>query len=178
MTEMPSSTWIERLLGRLRRRPMPPRLLDGYTRRVMDRLALACPRQSPEAGRPSTVVRLRWSRSVRWVLAPAAGVAVGVLVWVTVGGRAAPLSQRALTQAAILERLDEPWHADPVDASLLLDDAQQADRFVLAQVPSTAAASAESQATMLNLLDEEPLDPAADDTPEDWLPDLLDPAPA
>ena len=166
MTEMSSSTWMERLLGRLRRRPMPPRLLEGYTRRVMDRLA------------PSTVVRLRWSRPVRWMLAPAAGVVVGALVWVTVGGRAAPLSQRALTQAAILERLDEPWHADPVDASLLLDDARQADRFVLAQVPSTAAVSAEAQATLLNLLDEEPLDPATDDTPDDWLPDLLDPAPA
>ena len=166
MTETPPSTWIERLLGRLRRQPMPPRLLDGYTRRVMDRLA------------PSTVVRLQWSRPARWVLAPVAGVAVGVLVWVIAGGRATPLSSRVLTQAAILERLDEPWHADPVDASLLLDDAQQADRFVLAQVPSTAAASAEAQATLLNLLDEEPLDPAADETPEDWLSDLLDPTPA
>ena len=166
MTEMPSSTCMERLLARMRRQPMPPRLLDGYTRRVMDRIA------------PSTVVRLRWSRPVRWVLAPVAGVAVGVLVWVIAGGRATPLSSRALTQAAILERLDEPWHVDPVDASLLLDDAQQADRFVLAQVPSTAAASAESQATVLNLLDEEPLDPTTDDTPDDWLPDLLDPAPA
>ena len=166
MTETPSSTWIERLLERLRRQPMPPRLLDGYTRRVMDRLA------------PSTVVRLRWARPLRWVLAPVATVMAGALIWVIAGGRGAPLSSRVLAQATVLEHLDEPWHADPVDASLLLDDAQQADRFVLAQVPSTAAASAEAQATLLNLLDEEPLDPAADDTPDDWLPDLIDPTPA
>ena len=167
MADTPSPTWIERLLGRWSRRPMPPRLLDGYTQRVMDRIVP-----------PAPAVRLRWHRPVRWVLAPAAGVAVGVLVWVIVGGHAMPLSQRAVAQATVLEHLDESWHADAVDASLLMEDAQQADRFVLAEVPSTAAASAESQATLLNLLDEEPLDSAADETPDDWLLELADPAPA
>ena len=164
MVEMPESSWVERLLGRLRRRPMPPRLLDGYAQRVMDRIAP-----------PAPVVRLRWDRPLRWALAPAVAVAVGVLIWVSVGGRATPLSQRALAQAMVLEHLDEPWHADPVDASLLLEDAQQVDRFVLAQAPSTAATSAESIAHLLNLLDEEPLEAAPDSAPDDWLLDLADP---
>lgn len=162
MGETPSTTWIERLLARLPRRRVPPRLLDGYTQRVMARITPTAP-----------TVRLCWERPVRWALAPAAVVA-GVLVWVLAGGRA-PLSQRALTQAAVLEHLEEPWHADAIDASLLVDDAQQADRVVLAEVPATAAASAESLATLLHLLDEEPLDPADAETPEDWWPDMADP---
>ena len=110
---------MERRLGRLRREPMPPRLLDGYTSRVMDRLAPAA-------------VRVWWRLpAVRLALAPAVAMAVGVGLWVAVAHRATRWSHRALAQAVILERLDEPWSVEPMDEALLVEDAQQVDRFVL-----------------------------------------------
>lgn len=175
MVETPESSWVERLPGRLRHRPVPPRLLDGYARRVMERIAPTCPWESVEAGRPpAPVVRWRWDRPLRWELAPAAAVATGVLIWAIAGGRATSLSHRAVAQAMILERLDDPWSIGPADEELLAEDARQVDRFLLAQVPSTTAASAELLATLLNQLDEEPLDTVPDAAPEDWLLDLAD----
>ena len=151
MREQPDPSWIDRLVRRVRPRQMPPRLLDGYARRVIERLN--------EPAAPTLWWRLP---AVRFGL-PALAAAACALLWVTTAVRA-PRLQRTLTQATVLEELNEP--VEPVEEDGLVEEAALLDQFVLVQATVAPAWTAASLTELLDALGEEVLPEGATD--DDW----------